>query len=60
MEQMTSGNFLANAFYFSLGILVYNTAQAQKCLFFLLRGRVAYKRQAAHTDSYVFVLVFSF
>ena len=33
MEQMTSGNFLANALYFSLGVLVYNTAQAQKLLF---------------------------
>ena len=33
MEQMVSGDFLANAFYFSLGILVYNTTQAQKLLF---------------------------
>ena len=33
MEQMVSGDFKANAFYFSLGILVYNTTQAQKLLF---------------------------
>jgi hypothetical protein len=33
MEQMTSGDFLANALYFSLGVLVYNTTQAQKLLF---------------------------
>ena len=33
MEQMTSGNFMANALYFSLGVLVYNTTQAQKLLF---------------------------
>jgi hypothetical protein len=33
MERMTSGNFMANALYFSPGVLVYNTTQAQKCLF---------------------------
>ena len=33
MEQMVSGNFLANSLYFALGILVYNTTQAQKLLF---------------------------
>ncbi len=33
MEQMTSGDFLANTLYFSLGVLVYNTTQAQKLLF---------------------------
>jgi len=33
MEQMSSGDFLANAFYFSLGVLAYNTTQAQKLLF---------------------------
>jgi hypothetical protein len=33
MEQMASGNFMANALYFSLGVLVYNTSQAQKLLF---------------------------
>jgi len=33
MEQMVSGNFFANEFYFSIGVLAYNTAQAQKLLF---------------------------
>jgi len=33
MEQMVSGDFKANALYFALGILTYNTAQAQKLLF---------------------------
>ncbi len=33
MEQMSNGDFLANAFYFSLGVLAYNTTQAQKLLF---------------------------
>jgi hypothetical protein len=33
IQQMTSGDFLANALYFSLGVLVYNTTQAQKLLF---------------------------
>ncbi len=33
MEQMVSGNFLANALYFSIGVLAYNTTQAQKLLF---------------------------
>lgn len=33
MEQMVSGNFSANALYFSKGVLAYNTAQAQKLLF---------------------------
>jgi hypothetical protein len=33
MEQMVSGSFLANALYFGLGILSYNTAQAQKLFF---------------------------
>jgi len=33
MEQMSSDDFLANAFYFSLGVLAYNTTQAHKLLF---------------------------
>jgi hypothetical protein len=33
MEQMTSGVFSANALYFSLVVLVYDTTQAQKLLF---------------------------
>jgi hypothetical protein len=33
MEQMVSGDFLANSLYFSIGILAYNTTQAQKLLF---------------------------
>lgn len=33
MEQMPSGAFLANAVYFALGVLVYNTTQAQKLFF---------------------------
>jgi hypothetical protein len=33
MEQMVSGSFLANTLYFGLGILSYNTAQAQKLFF---------------------------
>jgi hypothetical protein len=33
MEQMTSGDFLANALWFSIGVLVYNLTQAQKLLF---------------------------
>jgi hypothetical protein len=33
MEQMTSGDFLANALWFGLGVLAYNLTQAQKLLF---------------------------
>jgi len=33
MEQMTSGDFLANALWFAIGVLVYNLTQAQKLLF---------------------------
>lgn len=33
MEQMVSGDFGANAIYFSIGVLAYNTAYAQKKLF---------------------------
>jgi hypothetical protein len=33
MEQMTSGEFAANALWFALGVLVYNLTQAQKLLF---------------------------
>jgi len=33
MEQMTSGDFAANALWFALGLLVYNLTQAQKLLF---------------------------
>lgn len=33
MEQMTSGDFRANALWFGLGILAYNLTQAQKLLF---------------------------
>jgi len=33
MEQMTSGDFLANALWFALGVLAYNLTQAQKLLF---------------------------
>jgi len=33
MEQMVSGDFLANALHFSIGVLAYNTTQAQKLLF---------------------------
>jgi len=33
MEQMTSGEFEANALWFALGVLVYNLTQAQKLLF---------------------------
>lgn len=33
MEQMVSGDFLANALYFSIGVLAYNTTQAQKLFF---------------------------
>jgi hypothetical protein len=33
MEQMTSGNFAANALYFAIGVLAYILTQAQKLLF---------------------------
>ncbi|MGB8953582.1 MAG: IS1380 family transposase [Candidatus Aminicenantales bacterium] len=33
MEQMTSGDFWANALWFSIGVLAYNLTQAQKLLF---------------------------
>ena len=33
LEQMVSGNFSANALYFAIGVLAYNTTQAQKLLF---------------------------
>jgi len=33
MEQMTSGDFSANALWFSLGVLAYNLTQAEKLLF---------------------------
>jgi hypothetical protein len=33
MEQMTSGDFRANALWFAIGILAYNLTQAQKFLF---------------------------
>jgi len=33
MEQMTSGDFSANALWFSIGVLAYNLTQAQKLLF---------------------------
>ena len=33
MEQMTSGDFRANALWFGLGVLAYNLTQAQKLLF---------------------------
>lgn len=33
MEQMVSGDFRANAVYFGIGVLAYNTAQIQKHLF---------------------------
>ncbi len=33
MEQMTSGDFSANALWFALGVLAYNLTQAQKLLF---------------------------
>jgi hypothetical protein len=33
MEQMTSGDFVANALWFALGVLAYNLTQAQKLLF---------------------------
>ena len=33
MEQMPSGELFANALYFALGVLVYNTITAQKLLF---------------------------
>jgi len=33
MEQMTSGDFAANSLWFSIGVLAYNLAQAQKLLF---------------------------
>ena len=33
MEQMVSGDFLANALYFAIGVLAYNTTQAQKLFF---------------------------
>jgi hypothetical protein len=33
MEQMVSGDFRANAVYFGIGVLAYNTAQIQKYLF---------------------------
>ncbi len=33
MEQMTSGDFRANALWFGLGLLAYNLTQAQKLLF---------------------------
>ncbi|MCJ7652676.1 MAG: transposase, partial [Actinobacteria bacterium] len=33
MEQMTSGDFAANALWFALGLLAYNLTQAQKLLF---------------------------
>jgi hypothetical protein len=33
MEQMTSGDFAANALWFALGVLAYNLTQAQKLLF---------------------------
>jgi len=33
LEQMVSGDFLANALYFAIGVLAYNTTQAQKLLF---------------------------
>jgi len=33
MEQMTSGEFSANALWFSIGVLAYNLTQAQKLLF---------------------------
>ena len=33
MEQMTSGDFLANTLWFALGVLAYNLTQAQKLLF---------------------------
>jgi len=33
MEQMTSGDFRANALWFAIGILAYNLTQAQKLLF---------------------------
>ncbi|MGB9005475.1 MAG: IS1380 family transposase [Candidatus Aminicenantales bacterium] len=33
MEQMTSGNFGANALWFAIGVLAYNLTQAQKLLF---------------------------
>jgi hypothetical protein len=33
MEQMTSGQFKANALWFGIGVLAYNLVQAQKLLF---------------------------
>ncbi len=33
MEQMTSGDFSANALWFAIGVLAYNLTQAQKLLF---------------------------
>jgi hypothetical protein len=33
MEQMTSGDFAANALWFALGVLAYNLTQAEKLLF---------------------------
>jgi hypothetical protein len=33
MEQMVSGDFGANALYFAIGLLAYNTTQAQKLFF---------------------------
>jgi hypothetical protein len=39
MEQMTSGEFGANALWFALGVLAYNLTQAQKLLFLDERWR---------------------
>lgn len=33
MEQMTSGDFAANALWFAIGVLAYNLTQAEKLLF---------------------------
>jgi hypothetical protein len=39
MEQMTSGQFKANALWFGIGVLAYNLVQAQKLLFLDPEGR---------------------
>lgn len=53
MEQMPSGEFLANAVYFALGVLVYNTTAAQKL--FLLPKEWA--KKTIHTIRWALIQV---
>jgi hypothetical protein len=46
MEQMPSGDLFANALYFALEVLVYNTTTAQKLLFLIPK---AWAKKTIHT-----------